>query len=111
MDMLCRALSAATGWRYDREEAVRQGRRTAALFRAFNLRCGIGPDLERPSARYGSVPVDGPAKGQDAMAHWDRMLDRWYATVGYDRTTGRPLPQTLQALGLGHLVPAVWPGG
>ncbi len=109
METLCRALSAATGWRYSMEEAVRQGRRTAALFRAFNLRCGIGPDLERPSTRYGSVPVDGPAKGQNILAHWEGMLDRWYATVGYDRKTGRPLPQTLRSLGLSDVVPAVWP--
>jgi aldehyde:ferredoxin oxidoreductase len=111
MDTLCRALSAATGWRYSKEEAVRQGRRTAALFRAFNARCGIGPDLERPSARYGSVPVDGPAKGQDVSPHWERMLDRWYATVGYDRKTGRPLPQTLWELGLGDVVRSLWAGG
>jgi aldehyde:ferredoxin oxidoreductase len=94
---------------YSKEEAMRQGRRTGALFRAFNLRCGIGPDLERPSARYGSVPADGPAQGQDVTPHWDRMLDIWYATVGYDRETGRPLPQTLHSLGLSRLVPAVWP--
>ena len=50
------------------------GRRTAALMRAFNVRCGITPDLERPSKRYGSVPVDGPAKGQDTAPHWERML-------------------------------------
>ena len=34
------------------------------LLRTFNLRCGITPDLERPSKRYGSIPTDGPAKGQ-----------------------------------------------
>jgi hypothetical protein len=55
------------------------------------------------------VPQDGPAKGQDVGQQWDRMLDIWYATVGYDRRTGRPLPQTLHALGLAELVPAVWP--
>jgi len=109
VEMICRALSAATGWTYSKEEALRLGRRTAALFRAFNLRCGIGPELERPSARYGSVPQDGPARGQESAVHWDRMLDVWYATVGYDRKTGRPLPQTLHALGLSHLVPALWP--
>jgi aldehyde:ferredoxin oxidoreductase len=111
VEMICRALSAATGWVYSKEEAARMGRRTAAIFRAFNLRCGIGPEAERPSTRYGSVPQDGPAKGQDVGQHWERMLDTWYACVGYDRTTGRPLPQTLHALGLAHLVTAVWPVG
>ena len=87
---------------------MRQGRRAAALFRAFNLRCGIGPELERPSFRYASTPVDGPAKGQSILPHWDGMLDTWYEAVGYDRKTGRPRPETLQALGLGHLIPDLW---
>jgi len=76
--------------------------------RAFNVRCGITPDLERPSKRYGSVPVDGPAKGQATGPHWERMLDVWYEMVGYDRQTGKPLPATLQELGLEALIPALW---
>jgi aldehyde:ferredoxin oxidoreductase len=105
---LCRTLSAATGWDYTKEEAMRFGRRTAALMRAFNLRCGITPELERPSKRYGSVPVDGPAKGQDVLANWDRLVGTWYETVGYDRETGKPLPATLRELGLAHLIPDLW---
>ncbi|HWU36036.1 MAG TPA: aldehyde ferredoxin oxidoreductase C-terminal domain-containing protein, partial [Candidatus Acidoferrum sp.] len=108
LETMCRALNAATGWNFTKEEAKRMGRRTAALFRAFDLRCGLGPELERPSQRYGSTPVDGPAKGQSAEAHWLRLLDVWYETVGYDRKTGRPLPETLRALGLDFLIPALW---
>ncbi|GIX46245.1 MAG: aldehyde ferredoxin oxidoreductase [Candidatus Tectimicrobiota bacterium] len=108
MATLCRALNAVTGWDFTKEEAMRCGRRTAALLRAFNVRCGITPDLERPSKRYGSVPVDGPAKGQDISKHWEHMLDVWYETVGYDRRTGKPLPATLRELGLEHLIPALW---
>ena len=108
LENMCRALNAATGWDITKEEAVRLGRRTAALFRAFNVRCGIGPETERPSARYGSTPVDGPAKGQSVLPHWEHMLDVWYETVGYDRKTGRPRPETLRALGLDHLIPEVW---
>jgi aldehyde:ferredoxin oxidoreductase len=84
------------------------GRRTAALFRAFDLRCGLGPELERPSPRYGSTPVDGPAKGQSVEPHWERMLDVWYEMVGYDRKTGRPTPETLNTLGLEELIPVLW---
>ncbi len=87
---------------------MRFGRRTAALLRAFDLRCGLGPELERPSRRYGSTPEDGPAKGQAVEPHWKRMLDVWYEIVGYDRKTGRPRPETLRALGLEHLIPPLW---
>jgi aldehyde:ferredoxin oxidoreductase len=108
LEILCRVLSAATGWTYTRDEAMRQGRRAGALLRAFDLRCGLGPDLEQPSVRYGSTPVDGPARGQSVRPHWDHMLDVWYQCVGYDRQSGRPRPETLQALGLEGLIPALW---
>jgi aldehyde:ferredoxin oxidoreductase len=111
MENICRALSAATGWEYTKEEGMRLGRRTAALFRAFDLRSGLGPELERPSPRYGSVPVDGPAKGQSVEPHWERMLDVWYEMVGYDRKTGRPKPETLKALGLEELIRVLWGSG
>jgi aldehyde:ferredoxin oxidoreductase len=106
---MCRVLSAASGWDYTLDEAMTFGRRTVTLLRLFNLRCGITPDLEKPSKRYGSVPVDGPAQGQDVMANWDRMISTWYETVGYDPETGRPWPDTLEQLGLGYLIPEVWP--
>jgi aldehyde:ferredoxin oxidoreductase len=111
LENLARTLAAATGWECSREEVVRFGRRVGALFRAFNLRCGIGPELEYPSKRYGSTPVDGPARGQSVEKHWEHMLDTWYAGMGYDRTTGRPTPETLRALGLEWIIPAVWGAG
>jgi aldehyde:ferredoxin oxidoreductase len=36
------------------------------------------------------------------------MLDVWYETVGYDRKTGRPTPETLRQLGLEQLVADLW---
>jgi aldehyde:ferredoxin oxidoreductase len=108
MENLCRALGAATGWYYTVEEAMRFGQRTAAIFRAVRLRCGIGVDKERPSVRYGSTPHDGPAKGQAVGAQWEKMVDTWYAKVGYDRKTGKPLPQTLRDLGLDWLAKDLW---
>ena len=108
LENVCRALSAATGWRYTVEEAMRMGRRTAAINRAVALRCGLTPDLEMPSTRYGSTPHDGPAKGQAVGAQWDKMVQTWYDEVGYDRKTGKPLPKTLKALGLDALSKELW---
>jgi len=108
IENLARALSAATGWTYRVDDAMRFGRRTAAILRAFNLRCGIGPEVEYPSERYGSRPVDGPAKDHNVMAQWERMLDVWYETVGYDRKTGKPKKETLMKLGLGALAKELW---
>jgi aldehyde:ferredoxin oxidoreductase len=108
MENLCRALNAATGWQYTADEGMRFGRRVAAILRAVRLRCGIGPDKERPSVRYGSTPHDGPAKGQAISEQWERMVDVWYQKVGYDRKTGKPLPQTLKGLGLDWLAKDLW---
>jgi aldehyde:ferredoxin oxidoreductase len=36
------------------------------------------------------------------------MLDLWYEGMGYDRTSGRPTRETLRALGLEWMEPAVW---
>jgi aldehyde:ferredoxin oxidoreductase len=108
LENMCRALSAATGWRFTVDEAVRFGRRTGAILRAVSLRCGITPETEYPSRRYGSVPTDGPAKGQAIMDQWGEMLDTWYAEVGYDRKTGKPLPETCRALGAEWLAKDLW---
>jgi aldehyde:ferredoxin oxidoreductase len=108
VENLAMALGAVTGWSYTREEAIRFGRRTAALLRAFNLRCGIGPELEYPSTRYGSAPHDGPTAGVASRPHWEHMLDVWYEQVGYDRKTGKPLPELLDRLGLDELKADLW---
>ena len=108
LEYIARALSTVTGWDYNKEEAMHFGKRVAAIFRAFNLRCGIGMEGERPSPRYGSVPIDGPAKGMNVMEHWDFMRKTWYETVGYDFETGRPTIETLKKLDLEDLIPDVW---
>jgi aldehyde:ferredoxin oxidoreductase len=108
LENVCRALSAATGWYYTVAEAMRFGRRAAAINRATALRCGLGPALETPSFRYGSTPSNGPAAGHAVSAQWDAMVETWYKEVGYDRKTGKPLPQTLKELGLDWLSKELW---
>jgi aldehyde:ferredoxin oxidoreductase len=108
LEYICRALSAASGWHYTVDESIKFGRRTAAILRAVSLRCGVTPDKEYPSKRYGSTPVDGPAKGQAVGPQWEKMLDTWYAEVGFDRKTGKPLPETLRALGADWVVKDLW---
>ena len=105
---MCLALNAATGWDYNLEKVVQFGRRTAALLRAFNVRCGIGPETEKPSKRYGSVPTDGPAKGQDVSKQWEEMVNTWYGILGYDRASGKPKADTLRALGLPGVAKDLW---
>ncbi|MDH5790578.1 MAG: aldehyde ferredoxin oxidoreductase C-terminal domain-containing protein, partial [Candidatus Bathyarchaeota archaeon] len=102
--LLAEAVSAATGWDFTAEEGHRAGRRAVNLMRAFNLRAGIGKELDRPSARYSSTPVNGPTAGVSIMPHWDEMLRNYYTLMGWDPETGIPLPSTLEDLGIGNVV-------
>ena len=42
------------------------------------------------------------------MAVRDEMLDIYYRDMGWDRKTGKPLPETLKKLGLDHIIPDMW---
>jgi aldehyde:ferredoxin oxidoreductase len=107
-ERMVRILNAATGWDFTPEEANLQAHRIASLLRTFNLRHGIGTDVEFPSPRYGSTPQDGPAKGMGIMPHWDYMLENYYRLMGWDRASGRPLPETLKSMGLEHIINDIW---
>ena len=102
------ALNAITGWSWSFGDAMAMGRRVVHQLRAFNFRSGITAEGERPSRRYGSVPVDGPAKGAHFTADWPRVLATYYEGMGWDPASGKPLPETLRALGQDELIPVFW---
>ncbi|MFC1870542.1 aldehyde ferredoxin oxidoreductase C-terminal domain-containing protein, partial [Chloroflexota bacterium] len=108
-DLLVGMLNAATGWDFTWEEALRVGLRSVNLLRSFNIRHGYNTALEAPSPRYGSTPTDGLAKGIGIIPVWDEMLDIYYREMGWDRTTGKPLPETLRKLDLSAIIPDLWP--
>ena len=81
------------------------GRRVVNQLRLFNFRHGLTKDIEAPSQRYSSAAhVDGPAKGISIQPHWDLIRSNYYKQMGWDPETGKPLPKTLQKLGLDHLI-------
>lgn len=74
MDLLCRAVSAVTGWDFTWEEGYQVGRRIVHLLRAFNIRQGVaGRSLDRPSVRYGSTPDSGEGKRKNHAA-WGMLI-------------------------------------
>jgi aldehyde:ferredoxin oxidoreductase len=108
VDLLSRAVSAVTGWNFSWEEGYEVGRRIVNLLRAFNVRQGVrGKSLDRPSARYGSVPDSGEGEGKSLESVWDKMLDMYYAGMGWDKD-GIPLPETLERLALGYVARDLW---
>jgi aldehyde:ferredoxin oxidoreductase len=100
---LTAAISASTGWDMSPDEAWDIGRRAVNLLRAFNLRAGIGKEQERPSNRYGSIPVDGPSKGIGIIPHWDKMLNNYYTQMGWNPENGVPTKETLEKLSIGDI--------
>jgi len=102
------AFNAVTGWGFTPKEAQDVGFRASNLMRAFNLRHGVNLDDEKPSPRWSSAPVDGPAQGISIDEHWDGMIDNYYKLMGWDKETGRPLPETLKAIGLENVVSDLW---
>jgi aldehyde:ferredoxin oxidoreductase len=107
-ELLCQAVSAVTGWDFSWEEGYRVGRRVVHLLRAFNIRHGVhGRNLDRPSPRYGSVPDSGEGKAKSLAGVWDKMLDRYYAGMGWN-SDGAPLPETLQKYGLEYVAKDLW---
>lgn len=107
IDLLAQAVNAVTGWDMDLQEAMQVGRRAVNRARAFNIRHGIDPRLDRPSLRYGSTPLDGIAAGKGIMQHFDGMLLNYYRLMGWNEK-GVPLPETLKELSLDRIVPDLW---
>jgi aldehyde:ferredoxin oxidoreductase len=107
LTLICEAIKASTGWDIDIAESMAIGRRAVNLARAFNLRHGIPAELDAPSMRYGSTPLDGIAAGRGILPHWDKMLQNYYKLMGWDEK-GKPLPETLINLGLEAVATELW---
>ena len=89
---------------YTIEEAMDAGRRAINLLRVFNFRHGLKKELEAPSVRYSSTPVDGPNEGIGIAEHWEDIRSNYYKKMGWDPETGIPLPETLKKLGLSDII-------
>jgi aldehyde:ferredoxin oxidoreductase len=108
LDLDCQAINASTGWNMNIEDAMNVGRRAVNLARSFNLLHGIGPELDVPSIRYGSTPLDGQSAGRGVMQYWDTMIRNYYNLMGWDEKTSKPLPETLKQLDLDFVIPRLW---
>lgn len=98
------AFNAATNAHLSLDDILEIGKRIVNTLRVFNIRSGLTHEMEAPSVRYGSAPVDGPAMGISAMEHWDLIKTIYYKTMGWDPRTGKPTPETLRDLDLEDLI-------
>ncbi len=97
-----RHLSALTGLSFDKDRLLEAGERIWNLQRAFNAREGFSRRDDRLPERLTAEPVpDGPDKG--SVVHLEGMLDEYYEARGWDKATGWPTREKLEALGLGDV--------
>jgi len=110
IELMAKAITAVTGWDFSPEEGMQVGNRAVNLLRVFNIRHGHTAEMDAPSPRYGSTPTDGWGKGKNIMANWNELRSKYYEGMGWDKETGKPLPDTLQRLGLEDAVDELWKG-
>lgn len=102
LSTLLRAFNAITGFNFTTENCLELGRRVINLLRVFNIRHGFTDEQDSFSPRLGEPPIDGPGKGQSMAPTFEKMKRYYYKEMGWDERTGFPLPDTLDALGLGN---------
>lgn len=96
-------INATTGWNQTFDDYLQIGRRIKTLRQAFNAREGITPESTMMPQRARGVPAmnEGPLK--DITPDFDGLAKEYYREMGWDYETGRPLPATLDMLGLGQV--------
>ncbi len=96
------AVAAITGWSFSPEELLTAAQRTWNLTRLFNVREGFGrADDTLPERLFNEASTRGPSSGRvvDRTA-FEKMLDEYYLTVGWDVVTGAPTEKRLKELGI-----------
>ena len=99
------ALSGATGIEYRIEDVLAIGERAQTLGRLFNYRQGFTAADDRLPSRVMKAFNTGPLAGIEITPDsFDWALHRFYELMGWDRETGTPLPERIEALGLAKLL-------
>lgn len=95
-------LHAVTGLDMDLSGLRTLANRVFTLERMFLVREGITREDDFLHGKWTRGPVSGGRfdGAEIDRQKWDRMLEAYYQTRGWDRETGVPKPETLRALGL-----------
>ena len=96
------AVSAVTGWSFNADEMRTVTQRVWNLTRLFNTREGFRrEDDTLPERLFTEASTKGPSKGHVVERNvFEKLLDDYYETVGWDVTTGIPTVKKLKELGL-----------
>jgi aldehyde:ferredoxin oxidoreductase len=100
-EQLANIVAAVTGWDTSVTEQLRVGERILTMARLFNIREGFNAADDRLPLRFFQPTTDGaladkpldPAKMEMARSYY-------YTLMGWDASTGIPLPEKLEELGI-----------
>ena len=101
VERLVRAFDAVTGWGMDGAALLRTGKRIVTLKRLLNMRRGLSRKEDRLPTLLLKPLEQGGTEGR--VPDLEALLSGAYAEYGWDARTGRPLPETLEVLGLDRL--------
>jgi aldehyde:ferredoxin oxidoreductase len=107
-DILAEFMTAVTGWDWDIAGLITTGEKILAMRQAFGAREGANQALTKaPGRMLGHPPFrDGPHAGISIDAqNWFRD---YFAAVGWDIETGKPIREKLIELGLGDIADELW---
>ncbi len=94
-------LNGVTGWGWTKKELDEVGERGLALARLFNLREGLGAEEDRLPKKLLRPQVSGPlAKVRLDPDELRAQVRAYYKDLGWSEDEGRPLPATLERLGV-----------
>ena len=94
-------LNAATGWEMTMKQYMQVGERAIDLIRSFNAREGLTRNDDRLPKRLMEPLRDGSFMGKPlTQGMLDSMLDNYYELRGWDKQTGIPTRDKLEAIDL-----------
>ncbi|MEK7777036.1 MAG: aldehyde ferredoxin oxidoreductase C-terminal domain-containing protein, partial [Chloroflexota bacterium] len=93
-------------------EIMEVGERVMNLQKVYAMRRGLtkADDMDI-SPRILEPQKVGPTAGLSLAPYLKEGVEEFYVAMGWDRETGRPLPETLRRLGLQDIVKDLPPGG
>jgi aldehyde:ferredoxin oxidoreductase len=102
LDTLVACIRAVTGWNTSWLDLMQAAERSSAIARAFNSREGFSIKDDRIPGRLYDPKPNGPQAGSRIFSREDfqRAIENYYAIIGCDPQSGRPLPGKLMELDL-----------
>lgn len=100
--------NAATGWNKSFDDYLWIARRIKTVRHSFNVREGLDPSKIRMPDRARGIPPLKKGPNANSTPNFDTPKQEYYKAMGYNPDTTKPLPETLDMLGLPEVKKALY---